>query len=72
MFINSGNKKIGLLIVLGTMLMYYIIGYFLNTDILNAITFRKDGVTFSIIGFILLPVTTMAICFMFKIIKKRF
>ncbi|NLK96293.1 MAG: hypothetical protein GX275_14080 [Clostridiales bacterium] len=70
-FINSGNKKIILLIVLGTMFIYYIIGYFLNTDILNAFTFRKNGISFSIIGLILLIITTIAICFIIDVFTKK-
>jgi Na+/H+ antiporter NhaD/arsenite permease-like protein len=39
--INSKYKKVAFLIVLCTMLLYYIIGCIFKTDILNAITLRK-------------------------------
>lgn len=67
--VNPIDKKIALLIVLCTMFMYYIIGYLFKTDILNAITFRKNGVSYSFIGVILLIVTTLIIGYVIEKIK---
>jgi|GEM_PF-2725103 len=66
---NKSDKKVALLIILCTMLMYYIIGYIFNTDILNFITFRKNGVSFSFIGMGLLLITSLFIGY---IIGKKF
>ena len=68
--VNPIDKKIALLIVLCTMFMYYIIGYLFKTDILNAITFRKNGVSYSFIGVILLFVTTLIIGYVIEKISK--
>jgi ABC-type Mn2+/Zn2+ transport system permease subunit len=59
--VNPRDKKIALIIVLSTMLIYYIIGYIFKTDILNAITLRKNGVNFSFIGIVLLFITSIVV-----------
>ena len=69
--INSKDKKIAFLIVIGTMLFYYIIGYIFKTDILNAITLRKNGVTFSFLGVFLLFITSILTSFLVEPIKKN-
>lgn len=57
-----------IIFIMLTMLLYYIIGYIVKTDILNAITLRKSGVSF--IGVILLFVTSMMITYIVEFIKK--
>ena len=69
--INPRDKKIALIIVLCTMLIYYIIGHIFKTDILNAITLRKNGVTFSFIGIILLFITSIVIGNIVDSIRKN-
>lgn len=68
---NKAEKKVALLIILCTMLMYYIIGYIFNTDILNFITFRKNGVSFSFIGMGLLVITSLFIGYIINYIEKK-
>lgn len=67
---NKGNKKTALLIVLCTMLAYYLIGYILNTDVLNVFTLKENGISFSFIGMILLFITYIALRCVIDIIKK--
>jgi len=69
--VNPRDKKIALLIVLCTMLIYYFIGYIFNTDIVNAIALRKNGVSFSFIGMILLLITSLFIGYIIDIIRKH-
>ena len=65
------DKKIALLIIVSTMLLYYVIGYFLKTDMLNAITPRRNGVTFSFIGVALLLITSLAISYIVEKFRKN-
>jgi uncharacterized membrane protein (DUF485 family) len=67
---NPRDKKVALIIVLSTMLIYYIIGYIFKTDILNAITLRKNGVNFSFIGIVLLFITSIVIGNIIDFIRK--
>ena len=69
--LNPNDKKIAFLIVICIMLFYYIMGYIFKTDILNPITFRKNGVTFSFIGVILLFISSILITFVIEFIKKK-
>lgn len=68
---NKADRKVALLIILCTMLMYYVIGYIFNTDILNFITFRKNGVSFSFIGMGLLLITSLFIGYIINYIEKN-
>ena len=68
--ITPKDKKIAILIVLSTILLYYILGYIFKTDILNFITFRKHGVTYSFIGLLLLVSTSLFIVYIIEVIKK--
>lgn len=45
-------------IMFANYIIYYYIGYLLNTDIWNAITINKDGFTISFLGISLLLFTT--------------
>lgn len=69
--VNAKDKKLAFIIVLCTMLIYYIIGYIFKTDIFNAITLRKNGVSFSFIGMILLFITSLLIGYIVDIIRKK-
>lgn len=69
--VNPRDKKIALLIVLCTMLIYYIIGYIFKADIFNVITLRKNGVSFSFIGMILLFITSLSIGYIVDIIRRK-
>ena len=55
--VSSEEKKRAIIILFCTYFVYYLIGYKLKTDILNAITFRKYGTTISFIGIALLLIT---------------
>ena len=68
---NPKDKKIALLIVLGIMFFYYIIGYIFKTDILNAITLRRNGVSFSFLGMILLIATSLLVVYIIEVIRKH-
>jgi uncharacterized membrane protein (DUF485 family) len=70
----SKDKKITIqmiVVMLSVYFSYYIIGYLLDTDMLNAITPRKGEVTFSFIGFVLLFVTTILVKLAIDTFKKR-
>jgi hypothetical protein len=67
---NSKNKKVSILIVLCTMLMYYIMGFIFKIDILNVITWRRNSFSISFIGLILLIITSLLIEFIIDVIKK--
>lgn len=54
------------IIIVTVYLVFFSIGKLINTDILNAITFYKDGFTISFIGVILLLVTSNIIYFIIK------
>jgi hypothetical protein len=43
---NSKDMILAFLTLIGTYFVYYYIGYLLNTDVLNAVTYRKDGMTY--------------------------
>lgn len=69
--ITFKDKKIAILIILCTMLIYYIIGCIFKTDIFNVITVRKNGASVSFIGIILVLITSMMIGFMIDAIRKK-
>lgn len=68
---NKKYKKIARIIVLCTMLIYYIIGRILKNDIFNAITVTDNGCSISFIGIILVFITSIAILFIYDFIRKR-
>lgn len=68
---NSVDKKIALIILLTTMLVYYVLGWLFNADFINAITFRKNGVTFSLLGALLLIVTSLGVGYIVDAISKK-
>ena len=45
--INPKDKKLTIVIILFTQLVFYLIGRFLKTDKFNMITFYKDGINIS-------------------------
>lgn len=67
---NSRDKKIALIIVSFTMLIYKIIGYIFKTDIFNFITYRKNGFSVSFIGLVLLFFTSIVIGNIIDILGK--
>lgn len=69
--INPKDKKLAILIVLSVIFLYYIIGHIFKTDILNFITFRKHGVTYSFIGLLLLIGTSLFIGYIIEVIMKK-
>lgn len=68
---NPKDTRISISIVLCTIFAYYVLGYILKTDILNAVTIRKNGVSFSFIGIFLLIITSSIIGYIFNIIKSN-
>ncbi|VYU32817.1 hypothetical protein [Clostridium tertium] len=69
--ITKKDKRSAYIIILSTIIGYYILSYLLDLDILNFITFRKNGSTFSFIGLILLIVTSLIISFIYENIKRK-
>jgi hypothetical protein len=67
---NFKDKILAILIVLGTYFVYYFIGYLFNTDVLNAVTFRKNGMTISFIGIFILFATPFFVIYIIQVIRK--
>lgn len=67
---KAKDKKIAIIIVLGTFSFYYVIGYLFNTDIFTAFTNHKNGMSISIIGITLIFSTSLLIAYITNIIKK--
>jgi hypothetical protein len=67
---NSKDMILAFLTLIGTYFVYYYIGYLLNTDVLNAVTYRKDGMTISFIGFFLLFITSVFVFYIIEVIRK--
>jgi Na+/H+-translocating membrane pyrophosphatase len=59
----TNDKRIGILIILSIIFIYYIIGYIFKTDILNVITLRKNGISISFVGIILVFITSVLVIF---------
>ncbi len=69
--VSSEDKKLAIIILLCTYFVYYFIGYLLKTDILNAFTFRKNGVSISFIGIFLLIITSLLVRKIINIIREK-
>jgi hypothetical protein len=69
--INPLNKKMVFIILITVYFIYFIIGLIFKTDILNAVTFRRNGMSISFIGILLLIFTTLLIGYIIEIIGKR-
>jgi hypothetical protein len=67
---KSKDIILGVLIFLGIYFFYYYIDHLFNTDVLNFITIRKDGTTFSFIGFFLFLITSVFVLYMIEVIRK--
>ncbi|MGE6489819.1 hypothetical protein [Paenisporosarcina sp. NPDC076898] len=72
---SKNNKRLKILVfsvILGVYCVYYFIGYLFDTNILNAITFRKHGFSINIIGFVALVATSVLVLSLIqKYIDKR-
>lgn len=69
--INPLNKKMVFIILITVYFIYFIIGLIFKTDILNAVTFRRNGMSISFIGILLLIFTTLLIGYIIEIIMKK-
>jgi hypothetical protein len=65
------DKKLTLLVFLGTLLVLYFLGYLMNTDILSIVTFHKNGSTFSFIGVFLLFIISSIILYVIQVYKNK-
>jgi uncharacterized membrane protein YraQ (UPF0718 family) len=64
---NFKDKILAILMVLGTYFVYY---FLFNTDVLNAVTFRKNGMTISFIGIFILFATPFFVIYIIQVIRK--
>lgn len=69
--VSSEVKRRAIIILFCTYFVYYLIGYLFKTDILNAITFRKDGASISFIGIALLLITYVLVEKIIDAIRKK-
>jgi hypothetical protein len=67
---NSKDKLLAILIVLGIYFVYYVIGYLFNTEVLNAVTVRKHGMSISFVGIFMLFATSFFIVYLIKAFRK--
>lgn len=65
------DKRLTLLVFLGTLLVLYFLGYLMNTDILSIVTFHKNGSTFSFIGALLWFIISFTILYIIQVYKKK-
>lgn len=65
------DKKLTLLIFVATLLVLYILGYLMNTEILSIVTFHKNGSTFSFIGVLLWLIISFTILYAIQVYKKK-
>lgn len=72
---SKNNKRLKILVlfvILAVYWVYYFIGYLFNNNILNAITFHKNGFTINIIGFfVLITTSVLVIYFIQKYVDKK-
>lgn len=69
--VSSKDKKLAIIILISTYYIYYLIGYLLKTDMLNAFTLRKSGVSISFIGILLLLITSVLVGKIIDVIRKK-
>lgn len=65
------DKRLTLLVFLGTLLVLYFLGYLMNTEVLSIVTFHKNGSTFSFIGAILWIIISSTILYFIQVYKKK-
>jgi hypothetical protein len=65
------DKKLSLLVSLGTLLVLYFLDYLMNTDLLSVVTFHKHGTTFSFIGALLWLIISSIIYYVIQVFKKK-
>ena len=68
---NSKDKKLSLIIVLGTYFVYANIGWLFKTDALNAITIYRTGIGISFIGILLLFCTSLLVGYIVERMRKN-
>ena len=69
--ITKKDKRVVYIIIFSTVVGYYILSYLLDLDILNFITFRENGITFSFVGLILLVGTSLIIGLIYEKLKNK-
>lgn len=69
--ITKKEKRVVYIIIFSTVVGYYILSYLLDLDILNFITFRENGITFSFVGLILLVGTSLIIGLIYEKLKSK-
>ncbi|TGY41511.1 hypothetical protein E5347_12335 [Clostridium sartagoforme] len=69
--ITKKDKRVVYIIIFSTVFGYYILSYLLDLDILNFITFRENGITFSFVGLILLVSTSLIIGLIYEKLKNK-
>ena len=65
------DKRLTILVFMGTLLVLYFSGYLMNTDILSIVTFHKNGSTFSFIGALLWVIISFTIIYAIQFYKKK-
>lgn len=68
-FVNPRDKKLVIVIVLSIYILYYLIGWLLKTDMLNPVTIRTNGATFSFVGIILLTITSLLVGYIIDVLE---
>jgi hypothetical protein len=63
------DKRLKLLVCLGTLLVLYFLGHY--SDILSVVTFHKNGSTISFIGIILWLIISSIIYYVIQDYKKK-
>lgn len=65
------DKRLTILVFMGTLLVLYFLDYLMNTDILSIVTFHKNGSTFSFIGALLWVIISSTIIYAIQFYKKK-
>jgi hypothetical protein len=68
---SMNDKRLTLLVFLGTLLVLYFLGYLMNTDILSIVTFHTNGSTFSFIGALLWFIISSIILYVIQVYKNK-